>query len=73
MGSYQPYDRAGLDARYAPAQQTGLTLQVVPSETYGMTPGRRVIVAGPFDRDTALRLLRQVRQVVPDAFRNSLD
>ena len=73
MGSYQPYDRAGLDARYAQAQQTGLTLQVVPSETYGMTPGLRVIVAGPFDRDTALRLLPQVRQVVPDAFRNSLD
>ena len=73
MGSYQPYDRAGLDARVAQAQQTGLTLQVVPSETYGMTPGLRVIVAGPFDRDTALRLLPQVRQVVPDAFRNSLD
>ncbi|HEX9952047.1 MAG TPA: hypothetical protein VGB53_09785 [Rubricoccaceae bacterium] len=73
MGSYQPYDQAGLDARYAQAQRTGLTLQVVPSETYGMTPGLRIIVAGPFDRDTALRLLPQVRQVVPDAFRNSLD
>jgi hypothetical protein len=73
MGSYQPYDQAGLDARYAQAQRTGLTLQVVASETYGMTPGLRVIVAGPFDRDTALRLLPQVRQVVPDAFRNALD
>ena len=73
MGSYQPYDQAGLDARYAQAQQTGLTLQVVPSETYGMTPGLTVIVAGPYDRATALRLLDQVRVYVPDAFRNALD
>ena len=73
LGSYQPYDQAGLDARYAQAQQTGLTLQVVPSETYGMTPGLTVIVAGPYDRETALRLLGQARLYVPDAFRNSLD
>ena len=73
MGSYAPGDEAALNARYAQAQLTGLTLQVVPASTYGMNGDYRVIVAGPYDRDTALRLLEQVRQTIPDAFRKALD
>ncbi len=73
LGSYQPSDRAGLEARLAQARQTGLPLQTVSSESYGMSPGLTVIVAGPYSRDEALRRLEQVRRYVPDAFRKALD
>ena len=73
MGSYGPGDDDALNARYAQAEQTGLTLQVVPASTYGMNGNYRVIVSGPYDYATTLRLLDQVRQYVPDAFRKALD
>lgn len=73
MGSYAPGDEYGLNERYAQAQQTGLTLQVVPASTYGMNGNYRVIVAGPYEYATALRNLDLVRRYVPDAFRKALD
>ncbi len=73
LGSYQPYDQAGLDQRLAQARQTGLPIQTASSESYGMSPGLTVIVAGPYSRDEALRLMDGVRRYVPDAFRKALD
>ncbi len=73
LGSYQPYDQAGLEQRLAQARQTGLPLQTATSDSYGMSPGLTVIVAGPYSRDEALRLLDVVRRYVPDAFRKALD
>ncbi len=73
MGSYGPGDDDALNARYAQAQQTGLALQVVPASTYDMNGDFRVIVSGPYDYATTLRLLEQVRRYIPDAFRKALD
>ena len=72
LGSYLLGDDAGLEARVAQAQRTGLSLQVVPSERYGMSAGYLVIVAGPFDGSTADRMLNQAQTYVGDALLRTL-
>lgn len=72
LGSYAIGDDAGLQARYAEANRTGLGLEIGPSERFGMKPGYTVIISGPYDNETSLRVLAQAQRVVPDAFRRSL-
>lgn len=67
LGSYVHGDDYGLQGRLAQAQQTGLALQVVDAEQYGLRAGYTIICVGPYDRATADRVLAGVRPYVPDA------
>lgn len=68
MGSYRLGDDAGLRARVAQAQLSGVALETGPSENYGMSPGYIVIVSGPYERAQADRVLARVKPHVLDAF-----